>query len=202
LLGASGNQGPPQRGTCCRPAALDAADLMDNLPNARPTMHACAGDGTAGDDRQLRRSVVVRLHWTFVVGCFSRQLTSSTEASGPPGRHRARSLPPPPRHFEAITQPAAQVSFGTGDLLPKHYGNFPALAQRDKSAYLGKLLEAVPLAPGFAPIEFVSEPSGRSIHRIRIYTSHHEMLNTSRSRRHLQSGIIGSPAIESAWDVR
>ena len=43
----------------------------------------------AGDDRQLRRSVVVRLHWTFVVGLLLRQLTSSAEAPRTPWRNRA-----------------------------------------------------------------------------------------------------------------
>jgi hypothetical protein len=37
-------------------------------PRPGSTTPARAGDGTAGDNRQLRRSVVVRLHWTFVVG--------------------------------------------------------------------------------------------------------------------------------------
>ena len=50
-----------------------------------------------------------------------------------------------------------------------HEGDFLAMAERHKAAYLGKLLEAVPLAPGFAPIQFVGEPFERIFHR---YPSH------------------------------
>jgi len=34
-------------------------------------------------------------------------------------------------------------------------GDFSAMAEREISAYLRKLLEAVPPTPGFAPVKFV-----------------------------------------------
>jgi hypothetical protein len=40
----------------------------------------------------------------------------------------------------------------------------------------------VKFASGFAPIKFVSEPFARFFHRIRIYKTHHEMLDTGGSR--------------------
>ena len=85
-------------------------------------------------------------------------------------------------HFESVTHPAPQSSFRAGDFPPPHHSDFLALAERDISTYLGKLLEAVPLASGFAPIQFVSEPLGRTFHGIRIYKNHRETLDTDRSR--------------------
>jgi hypothetical protein len=67
-------------------------------------------------------------------------------------------------------------------LLPLHEWDFSVTAERYESPY-GRLLEAVPLAPGFPPIQFVSEPLGRNIHRTRIYASLHETLDTGMRRR-------------------
>jgi hypothetical protein len=107
-------------------------------------------------------------------------LHGATDAA-PPGSHRALlkrrsgsrtagakpdlSLPTPSLHFESITQSAVQASLGTGDVLPAHQGDFPALAEGAKSTYWAAILEAVPLAPGFAPIQFTGEPLGRIFHR-------------------------------------
>jgi hypothetical protein len=116
------------------------------------------------------------------VPCSPKRRLRTRTAPGPPRRNRAGAFPPPPLHFEFIAQPAAQGSLGAGDFLSLHKADFLALAKRDISTYLGKLLEAVPLASGFAPKQFVSEPLGRTFHWIRIYKSHHETLYASRSR--------------------
>ena len=63
-----GTKGHLSVGRAVGPPRSTPPTSWHNLPKARPTTPACAGDRTAGDDRQLRRSVVVRLHWTFVVG--------------------------------------------------------------------------------------------------------------------------------------
>jgi hypothetical protein len=67
--------------------------------------------------------------------------------------------------FQFIAHIAAQVRLGPGNLPPMHEGYFLALAERNKPAYLGKLPETVPFAPGFAPIQLVSEASERIFHR-------------------------------------
>jgi hypothetical protein len=53
-------------------------------------------------------------------------------------------------------------------------GDFLTLAERDKSTYQGELLEAMPIAPRFAPIQFLREPfrhisqGDQHIHKRRI----------------------------------
>jgi hypothetical protein len=94
-----------------------------------------------------------------------KRRSGSRTAPGPPGRNRTGAFPPPSLHFESITRSAAQSSLGTGDVLPAHQGDFLALAEGAKSRYWAELLEAVPLAPGFAPIQFIGEPLGRIFHR-------------------------------------
>jgi hypothetical protein len=120
---------------------------------------------------------------TRVAVALGSVLHGATDAA-PPGRHRAlrkrrSALVPlpalrgetgpepstPSLHFESITQSAAQASLGTGDVLPAHQGDFLALAEGAKSTYWAELLEAVPLAPGFAPIQFIGEPPRRIFHR-------------------------------------
>jgi hypothetical protein len=94
-----------------------------------------------------------------------KRRSGSRTAAGPPGRNRTGAFPPPSLHFESITRSAAQSSLGTGDVLPAHQGDLLALAEGAKSRYWAELLEAVPLAPGFAPIQFIGEPLGRIFHR-------------------------------------
>jgi hypothetical protein len=117
----------------------------------------------------MTKWVSMGLHWRSSSRCSCGELTSSTEASRTPGRRRTGGIPAPPRHFQSIAQAAAQGSLGPGDLRSKYQGDFPALAERDIAAYISKLREAVPLASGFAPIQFVREPIG--FHRFRIYTN-------------------------------
>jgi hypothetical protein len=58
----------------------------------------------------------------FVTGCFFGQPTSSpAKAPCTPWRNGTPfAVPTPPLHLQSITQGAAQVSFGAGDLLPLH----------------------------------------------------------------------------------
>jgi hypothetical protein len=104
--------------------------------------------------------------------CSSGQPPCSTETalglsypSRPAGAKPDLSLPTSSLHVESITQSAAQASLGTGDVLPAHQGDFLALAEGAQSTYWAALLEAVPLAPGFAPIQFIGEPLGPIFHR-------------------------------------
>jgi hypothetical protein len=76
---------------------------------------------------------------------------------------RARA-PSPPHHFEFIAEPAAQASLRPGDLLPMDEVDFAVMAERYESPY-SQLLEAVPLAFGFAPVKFVGEALGRISHQ-------------------------------------
>ena len=63
---------------------------------------------------------------------------------------------------------------------PRTKGNLLALAEGAKSRYWPELLEAVPLAPGFAPIQFIGEPLGRIFHRDQKYRgSNHIQPKTS-----------------------
>jgi hypothetical protein len=72
-------------------------------------------------------------------------------------------------HFESITHFTAQSNFRAGDFLSAHRGDFLALAERDKTSYLGNLFETVPLLPRLVPVKFVGESSGRVFHRAGVY---------------------------------
>jgi hypothetical protein len=83
----------------------------------------------------------MRLTRALMIGCPSGRHSSfnssSSRAVATPGLNRPTRAAPFPIHAQVATQ----ASFGPGDLLPAHRGDFLALAERDISACLVESLK-------------------------------------------------------------